>query len=178
MAGDSSHGAYYLCGGHADEPGDTLPKWDQRFMKLAEQVATWSKDPSTQTGAVIVSPDRTDVILGYNGFARQMKDDTALYADRPTKYSRVIHCEVNAVIFARRSVEGYTLYTAPFLSCDRCAVTMIQAGIKRVVAPMPTPDGASRWADMFAKSRSYFKEAGVSVIEYDRDTMIVQDTNV
>ena len=37
-------------------------KWHHRFQDLAHHFATWSKDPSTQVGAVIVSPDR--VILG------------------------------------------------------------------------------------------------------------------
>jgi hypothetical protein len=33
-------------------------KWDRRFLGLAAEVAGWSKDPSTQVGAVIVRPDR------------------------------------------------------------------------------------------------------------------------
>jgi len=31
-----------------------MSKWDSRFMDLARLVASWSKDPSTQVGAVIV----------------------------------------------------------------------------------------------------------------------------
>jgi dCMP deaminase len=147
-----------------------LPKWDRRFMVLAKEVSTWSKDPSTQTGAIIVSPDRSDVIIGYNGFPKRMSDDPALYNDRPVKYSRIVHCEMNAVLNAKRSVAGYTLYTHPCISCERCAVHMIAAGIARVVGPMPTADMASRWADMFAKSRAYFKEADVEVVEYDPET--------
>ena len=33
-------------------------KWHKRFMEVAELVATWSKDPSTKTGAIVVGPDR------------------------------------------------------------------------------------------------------------------------
>ena len=29
-------------------------KWDKRFLEIAHQVATWSKDPSTKVGAIIV----------------------------------------------------------------------------------------------------------------------------
>jgi dCMP deaminase len=136
-------------------------------MRLAKEVASWSKDPSTQTGAVLVSPDKTDIILGFNGFASRMQDNPELYANREEKYSRIVHCEVNAVILARRSVKGYTLYTYPFLSCDRCAVTMVQAGIVRAVAPKPNADQASRWEACFVKTRAYFAEAGIETIEYD-----------
>ena len=138
-------------------------------MKLAQEVSTWSKDPSTQTGAVLVSPDKTDIIVGFNGFAKRMKDDPELYANREVKYSRIIHCEVNAVILAKRPVDGYTLYTYPFLSCDRCAVTMVQAGIVRAVAPKPTPEQSVRWEAAFVKTRAYFAEAGVEVVEYERE---------
>ena len=147
-----------------------IGKWDRRFMKLAETVSTWSKDPSTQTGAVFASPDKTDILLGFNGFAQNMDDTPELYANREVKYSRIIHCEINALTLGKRSVKGYTLYTWPFLSCDRCAVVMAQAGIARVVAPVPTPDGASRWEALFKLTRRYFAEANIEVVEYDRET--------
>jgi len=148
----------------------SLSKWDKRFMALAQQVSTWSKDPSTQTGALLVSPDKRRIFLGYNGFAAGMSDSPELYADREKKYSRVIHCEMNAMMNAQCDLHGFTLYTWPFLSCDRCAVHMIQAGVVRVVAPTPTLDQATRWAAAFEKTKSYFKEANVDIVEYDRDT--------
>jgi dCMP deaminase len=148
-----------------------LSKWDNRFMRLAMEVSRWSKDPSTQTGAVLVSPDKTDIVLGYNGFPARMKDDAESYANREKKYSKILHCESNAVILARRSVAGYTLYTYPFLSCDRCAVTMIQAGIVRAVAPKPTAEQASRWENLLVKTREYFTEAGVEILEFEREEL-------
>ena len=33
-------------------------KWHKRFMEVAELVSTWSKDPSTKVGAIVVGPDR------------------------------------------------------------------------------------------------------------------------
>lgn len=39
-----------------------MDKWDQRFLELAKVVSTWSKDPSTKTGAVIVRPDKTEAV--------------------------------------------------------------------------------------------------------------------
>lgn len=142
-------------------------KWDLRFLSLARQVASWSKDPSTKTGSVIVRPDRSVASVGFNGFPSAMKDHPGLYEDRDEKYSRIVHCEINALIFSREPVRGYTLYTHPFMSCDRCCVQMIQAGITRMVSPRATEDQLSRWAKAFERTRSYCRDAGVELVELD-----------
>ncbi|MGH7974803.1 MAG: deoxycytidylate deaminase [bacterium] len=136
-------------------------KWDRRFLELSQLVAGWSKDPSTKTGAVIISPDRTIIAVGYNGFSKSMDDRPELYADRETKYSRIVHCEMNAVLNAKQSVHGCTLYTWPFASCDRCAVHMIQAGITTFVFPVLPKELEGRWRDSVIKTKSYFDEASV-----------------
>src|SRR5271156_3347902 len=110
-------------------------EWDVFYLNMARYIATKSKDPSTQTGAVIIRPDGSPASFGFNGFPRGMNDAPELYADREKKYSRTVHCEMNAMIFARQDLKGGTLYTWPFASCDRCAVHMIQAGISRFVYP-------------------------------------------
>ena len=33
-------------------------KWDHRFLDLATHIASWSKDPSTKVGCVVVGSDR------------------------------------------------------------------------------------------------------------------------
>lgn len=43
-----------------------VDKWDIRFMKRAQELASWSKDPSTKVGAVIVKGKHA-VAEGYNG---------------------------------------------------------------------------------------------------------------
>jgi len=142
-------------------------KWDLRFLELARLIASWSKDPSTQTGAVIVRPDRTIAAVGYNGFARKMKDDPALYANREVKYERIIHCEMNAILTAREPLVGYTLYTAPFLSCPRCAVHVAQTGIIECVAPVCPERLRDRWLKDLQRARTYLEEAGVAVRELE-----------
>jgi len=137
-------------------------KWDERFLELSKVIASWSKDPSTQTGAVIVSPDRTIIAVGYNGFPKGMEDTPELYANREVKYSRIVHCEMNAVLNAKQSVQGCTLYTWPFASCDRCAVHMIQAGITTFVFPKLTKELEERWKESVATTKAYFEEAGVN----------------
>jgi len=142
-----------------------MSKWDKRFMELAKLVASWSKDPSTQTGAVIVRPDRTILAVGYNGFPKGMDDRPELYANREWKYSRIVHCEMNAVLNAKQDVTGCTLYTWPLGSCDRCAVHMIQSGIKTFVFPKLSKELEARWKDSLVKTKQYFKEAKVKYRE-------------
>lgn len=144
----------------------TPSKWDIRFLKLAEHVSTWSRDPSTKTGAVIVRPNKSVCSVGFNGFPQSMPDDDQLYNTREEKYSRIVHCEKNAQIFSRDdSIEGYTLYTWPFMSCDRCFVEMVQSGIVRFVAPEASPEALTRWAPAFDRVRQYARETQVELIE-------------
>lgn len=147
-----------------------IDKWDSRFLKLAQFVAQWSKDPSTQTGAVIVRPNKTVASLGFNGFPAKMLDKKAFYTDRTEKYSRIIHCEMNAVLHSEdKQLQGYTLFTWPFISCDRCAVHMLTAGITRFVFPTPSADALSRWKESIERTHEYFTEANVEVCEINLD---------
>lgn len=145
-------------------------KWDIRYLEMARLVSTWSKDPSTQTGAVVVRPDNSVASVGYNGFPRGIEDTPERYEDREVKYSYIVHCEMNAVLSAHTTVRGDTLYTWPFFSCDRCAMHMIQAGITRVVAPSCPPDKQDRWAAILEDSKNRFREAGVEVVEIPYET--------
>ncbi len=95
-----------------------------------------------------------------------MNDDPSLYLDREEKLSRIIHCEVNALLYSRGTLPvGCTLYTYPFMSCDRCVVQMLQAGIRRFVAPEAMGSRAGRWAESFAKTRKYIAECGGILLE-------------
>ena len=140
------------------------PSWDEFFIGLAEYISRRSKDPSTQTGAVIVRPDKTIASVGYNGFPRGTEDNEEEYCDRDKKYSKIIHCEMNAILNAKEPLNDYTLYTWPFMSCDRCATHVIQAGIKRCVAPKASEELLARWDKSLSRSKQYFKEASVELV--------------
>jgi dCMP deaminase len=143
--------------------------WDIYFIKLAKEISTKSKDPSTQTGAVIVRPDNSIASVGFNGFPARMPDVMSNYVNREEKYSRIIHCEMNALIFSRdASHSGYSLYTYPFPSCDRCFVHMVQAGIMRFVSPKPSEEHMQRWGEAFERVRKYARECEVTLMEIDR----------
>lgn len=141
-------------------------KWDRRFLKMSYLVGSWSKDPSTKTGAVIVRPDLTVASVGFNGFPTRMQDRPEWLSNRDEKYSRMVHCEINAQLHAKESVQGYTLYTTPFASCDRCVVQMIQAGIARFVFPALPEDKIGRWGVALDRTKAYLAEANIPWMEY------------
>lgn len=154
-------------------------KWDYRFLSMAQMVASWSKDPSTQCGSVIVRPDRSVCSVGFNGFPRGCKDDSELYANRELKYARVVHGEVNAVLAAKERCEGYTMYCWPpgfGPSCDRCSTVIIQAGISRVVYLQK--EGAehdSRWAAACKIGLDMYREAQVQIDSYDLNDFLKEN---
>lgn len=143
--------------------------WDQRFLTLANHIAYWSKDPSTQVGAVAVR-DRRVLATGYNGFPRGISDLSDRLTDRDEKLLRTVHAEANIIAQAARngvSLEGSSIYVWPFLPCSNCCTLIIQSGISRVIAPDFTiPE---RWKTSFEMSISMFKEAGVELSLFELD---------
>lgn len=147
---------------------DVENKWHRRFLAMAKMVASWSKDPSTQCGAVIVRPDKSIASVGFNGFPRGCNDTPDLYADRPKKYSRVVHAEVNAVLACAQRPVGFTLYTWPpghGPTCDRCAGVVIQSGITTVVYQLSdVPFAGGRWNEAIDSGLQMYSEAGLTLI--------------
>ena len=154
---------------HPFIPDTTTDKWDKRFANLALHFATWSKDPSTQVGAVIVDDKRRVIGHGYNGFPRGVVDDKDRYADRSEKYPRVIHGEMNAILNTGvpMALEGSTLYvTMP--PCSDCAKVIIQVGIKRVVVSrIEDKEAQARWASSMGFTMSMFAEAEINMVFID-----------
>lgn len=136
-----------------------MTKWDTRFIDLAKLVASWSKDPSTQVGAVIVDKDKRIVSTGFNGFPQGVDDEAT---DRDIKLLRTIHAEENALLFARRDVTGMTVYvTRP--PCARCAAKLIQSGVSRVVYPLPPVDFVERWGNEMREANAMFSQVGTTI---------------
>jgi dCMP deaminase len=140
-------------------------KWQARFMALAKEVSTWSKDVSSQVGAVIVRPDRTIASVGFNGFPRGVEDCHERIANRDTKLLYTIHAEMNAILSAKEPLKDYSLFVWPFQPCAHCAASIIQSGIKEVYCPFNAHlDSYERWADSFKAALQMFDEAEVRVI--------------
>jgi dCMP deaminase len=135
-------------------------KWTKRFIDMAELVGSWSKDPSTRVGAVIVDNKQRIVSTGFNGFPRGVQDRVDV--GRETKLARTIHAEANAILFAGRQLDGCTIFvTQP--PCSNCAALIIQAGIKRVVTAKPDDAFMERWNASIMESWQMFREAGIEV---------------
>lgn len=109
--------------------------WDEYFMGVALLAAKRSKDPNTQVGACIV--DKNNIILstGYNGFPYGCSDDDYPWEREgdDTKYSYVVHAELNAILNARgKNLKDARIYVDLF-PCNECAKAIIQSGISEVV---------------------------------------------
>ena len=140
--------------------------WKSRFISLAKEISTWSKDPSTQVGAVIVNDQKIILSHGYNGFPRGTCDDVDLYENKPIKYSRVVHAELNAILNCKHSLEGSHLFLWPLPPCNECAKAIIQSGIKQVTFARPTDEISAQWAQSHYIAGQMFAEAGISCTEF------------
>jgi dCMP deaminase len=136
-------------------------KWIERYFALARLVATWSKDPSTKVGAVIVGKNRKQIAVGYNGFPVGIEDTAERLEDRPTKYRLIQHAERNVLDNAAFDLEGATLVTTQF-PCDECAKSIVSKKIKRVVAP-PMPS-REPWREASLWAQRILEEAGVEIV--------------
>jgi dCMP deaminase len=140
-------------------------KWQGRFIKLAEEISTWSKDDSSQVGAVIVRPDRTIASIGFNGFPRGVEDYHERIVNREMKLLFTIHAEMNAILSAKEPLKDYSIFVWPFQPCAHCAASIIQSGIKEVYCPYNAHlESYERWADSFKAALQMFDEAEVRVI--------------
>ena len=140
-----------------------LDKWDQRFVRIAQEVASWSKDPGTQVGAVLVL-DRRIIATGYNGFPQGIEDHLTRYENREMKLAYTVHAEVNAILNAAKNgsqTNGSTLYVT-FAPCVRCCTSVIQAGVKRVVCPT-VESAPERWQSDFRSGQKLLWEAQIKV---------------
>lgn len=143
-----------------------LTKWDIRFARIATEVASWSKDPGTKVGAVLVS-DRRIIATGYNGFPQNIEDSIQRYSNRELKLAYTVHAEVNAILNAAKNgatTKDSTLYVT-FSPCVNCATSVIQAGVKKVICPCIST-APERWKSSFQLGQSLLIEAGVQVATY------------
>jgi len=137
-------------------------KWDLRYYKDTLEKASWSKDPSTKVGAIIVKPNNTILSNGYNGFPRGTDDSDVKLNNREVKYLRTVHAELNAILNCETRPVGCTIYVRPLPPCAQCSAAIIQSGITRVVCP-PLPNPDTRWYASCKEGYDMFMEAGLIV---------------
>jgi len=141
-----------------------MNKWDYRFIKLAHDIATWSKDPIEGVGAVLVSNDRETLHHGYNGFPKRIEDDTRRLHDRPIKNSLSLHAEINVLLKAQPDISDWTLYlTKP--PCMSCACALAQKSPAAIFMPDFRP--TSSWYGEQLAAYELLQEAGIDVRFYN-----------
>ena len=146
----------------------TMNKWDKRFCELAKFVSAWSKDPNAKVGAVVFSKKGGDVSIGYNGFPFGVEDSVERLENSKLKLELIVHAEQNALIAAGSRAQGSTIYVWGKPVCARCAGSIIQAGVERVVALNPeSVDKKSKWRKTGMYAKLMFEEAGITVDFYE-----------
>lgn len=139
--------------------------WDEYFIRLAHQVSTKSKDPSTKVGCVLVGPENQILSTGFNGFPRGVDESDLTRWERPIKYAYVEHAERNAVYNAAR--HGIVLRGArAYLNwepvpCIDCSKALAQSGIIEIVGPNRDFTKSYDWN--MEVSRIILSESGVTM---------------
>lgn len=132
-------------------------KWTTRFLQLARSVASWSKDPTTQVGAVAVGTTRRVLETGYNGPPAGVEDLEARF-QRPAKYLWTTHAEANLVAAAaQHRLSGSTVYVT-HLCCAQCAALLVNSGVARIVCGTGVTSMAP---EQFEVAMRMMEEAGV-----------------
>lgn len=121
------------------------PSWDEYFLQMAELVGSRGTCDRGRAGAVIVK-DKRILATGYVGapvglpscdeVGHEMNAVTHEDGTISRHCVRTAHAEQNAINNAARigvAVEGATIYSK-FLPCYKCAQSIINSGIKRVVS--------------------------------------------
>lgn len=140
-------------------------KWYHRFLDLAQNIAGFSKDPSTRVGAVLIDDEHNIISMGYNGFPRGISDTQERLKNREIKYKYIVHAEINCLLSAGHNINGCTLIIWPFGPCENCMKMIIQTGVKRIVYPKASEELMARWNESLKFAEDMARETGVELVE-------------
>lgn len=124
------------------------------YMGLAFLMAAKSKDPHTQMGAVIVSPENIPLGFGYNGPPKNI-DDEVIDWNRPYKYDYIEHAEENSIEHSTGCLKGATIYVTA-KPCKKCMLKIVRKQIKKVCYFCHKPNDSG---SMFAVDQETFDKA-------------------
>jgi dCMP deaminase len=143
-------------------------KWPRRWLSLAHEVASWSKD-QTQVGAVIFDRNRNPRGFGYNGIPRGLDDQNPVRTQKPLKNWYFEHAERNVIYACSRngiSCDDCTLAVTHW-PCTDCTRAIIQSGISTVIVDESCLDKCGefyqKWKDQIQESEIMLQEAGVEI---------------
>lgn len=127
------------------------PDWHEYFIGVAKAVSARADCTRRKVGVVVVDEDRRIIATGYNGahpggpscLKGECPRGRRTYAEQPGLVGGYTDCiathgELNALLFARASVVGTTVYiTDP--PCFDCKKVLKSCKVKTVV--FPSEDG-------------------------------------
>ncbi len=150
------------------------PNWDEYFLEFVKTAALRATCDRGKSGCVIVKSNRV-LVTGYVGAPSGFPDcsevghllETVIHPDgtKSEHCHRTIHAEMNAILQAARigvSLEGATLYCT-MTPCMRCAMSIVQVGISRVVCKQKYHQGSA--------SEKMFKQAGIEVVFMNKSVL-------
>ncbi|MFA6077057.1 MAG: cytidine/deoxycytidylate deaminase family protein [Candidatus Paceibacterota bacterium] len=142
------------------------PSWDEYFLQMIELVGSRGTCDRGRSGAILVK-DKRILATGYVGspvglphcdeVGHEMHTLTNEDGTVSRHCLRTAHAELNAIANAARHgvvIDGATLY-CKMVPCYTCAKTIINAGIKRVVA--------FKNYHLTEQSKNVFKKSGVKL---------------
>lgn len=137
--------------------------FDDLFIRILDIVKLRSKDPRTQVGCVLVSPDYRSITLGWNAMPSKIQETDERWNNRDIKHQLVIHAEESAILNARKDLTGWHVYIS-FPPCPSCTRLLIHAKVGQIIYKGDHPNNTKyNYDDSFA----LLKEAGISIRQYD-----------
>ncbi len=136
--------------------------WNEYYMEIANVVATRSTCLKYNVGAVLVKDNRI-LGTGYNGPPAKMPHCNE-HCEAKLRYDghciKAVHAEINVIIHCALhgvSTKDSVLYTTTF-PCLHCTLTLINAGIKRIVY-------LNDYYDNRGDQRQLLANAGIEVVK-------------
>ena len=155
-----------------------LPR-DLAYLAVAYKFSEiYSRDPSTQNGAILVSPEGEVLVGDVNRLVDGIRETDEIW-NSSEKYDLVVHAEEGVLLSAGKlgiPTEGTTMY-CPWYACfERCARPMLRSGIIEVKGhkrPMEhyiskSPEKAAGWLASIDNAFALFDR----VNDGDRDRRI------
>jgi dCMP deaminase len=144
------------------------------LMAAAFNQATFSPDPSTQNGAIVIDEDLRPIGIGFNAFPSGVEYRDERW-ERPLKYSYIEHAERSAIFDA--AYDGYatrnTTMICPWAACADCARAICCSGISRLIRlPFPMDGTGESWRSSCEIGDIIMQESGVEIVEWEHVDML------
>jgi dCMP deaminase len=152
--------------------------WDDYFLEIVKTVALRATCDRGKSGCVVTKNNRI-LVTGYVGAPSGISDcneighllEKVIHTDGSISEHchRSVHAETNALLQAARigvSLEGATLYCS-MTPCMKCAMSIIQVGITRVVCEKKYHQGKIS-EELFSKANIEIMFKHDEIMTYDK----------